>query len=92
MFAISRYDSANDPQADASVSCRNQIGEGRDKFPQNFNHLMVRQGRARRGAAYTKAILGSEILGIERYGKAGPGPEGSVMLVRFRSTGRNLWR
>lgn len=32
---------------------------------------------------YIKAIPGSEILGVERYGKAGPGPEGSVMLVTF---------
>jgi predicted 3-demethylubiquinone-9 3-methyltransferase (glyoxalase superfamily) len=33
---------------------------------------------------YIEAIPGSEILGVERYGKAGPLPEGSVMLVRFR--------
>jgi len=39
---------------------------------------------------YIKAIPGSEILGIERYGKAGPGPEGSVMLVRFRLGGHEF--
>jgi len=39
---------------------------------------------------YIKAIPGSEILGIERYGKAGPGPEGSVMLVRFRLGGQEF--
>jgi predicted 3-demethylubiquinone-9 3-methyltransferase (glyoxalase superfamily) len=39
---------------------------------------------------YTKAIPGSEILGIEHYGKAGPGPEGSVMLVRFRLGGQEF--
>ncbi len=33
---------------------------------------------------YIKAIPGSKILGVERYGKSGPGPEGSVMLVSFR--------
>ena len=36
------------------------------------------------------AIPGSEILGIEHYGKAGPGPEGSVMLVRFRLGGQEF--
>ena len=39
---------------------------------------------------YTQAIPGSEILGIERYGKAGPRPEGSVMLVRFRLGGQEF--
>lgn len=39
---------------------------------------------------YVKAIAGSEILGIEHYGKAGPGPEGSVMLVRFRLGGQEF--
>jgi predicted 3-demethylubiquinone-9 3-methyltransferase (glyoxalase superfamily) len=32
---------------------------------------------------YVEALPGSKILGMERYGKAGPGPEGSVMFVRF---------
>ena len=31
-----------------------------------------------------------QILGIEHYGKAGPGPEGSVMLVRFRLGGQEF--
>jgi predicted 3-demethylubiquinone-9 3-methyltransferase (glyoxalase superfamily) len=39
---------------------------------------------------YVKAIAGSEILGIEHYGKAGPGPDGSVMLVRFRLGGQEF--
>ena len=30
---------------------------------------------------YIKALPGSKIMGIERYGKQGPGPEGTAMLV-----------
>jgi predicted 3-demethylubiquinone-9 3-methyltransferase (glyoxalase superfamily) len=32
---------------------------------------------------YIKAIPGSKILEVQHYGKTGPGPEGSVMLIRF---------
>ncbi len=39
---------------------------------------------------YVKAVPGSEVLGVERYGKGGPGPEGSVMLVRFRLGDRDF--
>jgi predicted 3-demethylubiquinone-9 3-methyltransferase (glyoxalase superfamily) len=39
---------------------------------------------------YVKAIPGSKITSIERYGKAGPGPEGSVMVVALEFGGRSL--
>jgi predicted 3-demethylubiquinone-9 3-methyltransferase (glyoxalase superfamily) len=39
---------------------------------------------------YVKAVPGSEVLGLERYGKGGPGPEGAVMLVRFRLGDRDF--
>jgi predicted 3-demethylubiquinone-9 3-methyltransferase (glyoxalase superfamily) len=44
------------------------------------------------GAAehYVKAIPGSKITGVECYGKAGPGPEGSVMLVSIELAGRPM--
>jgi len=37
-----------------------------------------------------KAVPGSEVLGLERYGKGAPGPEGAVMLVRFRFGDRDF--
>ncbi|MDP8995952.1 MAG: VOC family protein, partial [Pseudomonadota bacterium] len=41
-------------------------------------------------AHYLKAVPGSKITGVERYGKAGPGREGSVMLVTMEFGGRSL--
>ncbi|MDP8995959.1 MAG: VOC family protein [Pseudomonadota bacterium] len=41
-------------------------------------------------AHYLKAVPGSKITGVERYGKAGPGQEGSVMLVTMEFGGRSL--
>ena len=39
---------------------------------------------------YVKAVPGSKITGVERYGKAGPGPDGTVMLVTLELAGRQL--
>ena len=33
---------------------------------------------------YTSIFKNSKILSTARYGKAGPGPEGSVMIVKFQ--------
>jgi predicted 3-demethylubiquinone-9 3-methyltransferase (glyoxalase superfamily) len=37
---------------------------------------------------YVKAIPGSKITSVERYGKQGPGPEGTAMLVFIDLAGR----
>ncbi len=37
---------------------------------------------------YVKAIAGSKISGVERYGKQGPGLEGTAMLVFLELAGR----
>ena len=37
---------------------------------------------------YVKAVPGSKISGVERYGKQGPGPEGTAMLVFLELAGR----
>jgi predicted 3-demethylubiquinone-9 3-methyltransferase (glyoxalase superfamily) len=39
-------------------------------------------------AHYVKAVPGSKIIGVERYGKQGPGPEGTAMLVFVELAGR----
>lgn len=41
-------------------------------------------------AHYAKAVPGSKVISVERYGKAEPGPEGSVMLVMMEFGGRSL--
>lgn len=41
-------------------------------------------------AHYLKVVSGSKITSVERYGKAGPGAEGSVMLVSMEFGGRSL--
>ena len=41
-------------------------------------------------AHYMKAIPKSKITSVERYGKAGPGAEGNVMLVSMEFGGRSL--
>ena len=37
---------------------------------------------------YVKAVPGSKITSVERYGKQGPGPEGTAMLVFVELAGR----
>ena len=37
---------------------------------------------------YVKAVPGSKITSVERYGKQGPGPEGTAMLVFIDLAGR----
>ena len=37
---------------------------------------------------YVKGVPGSKITGVERYGKQGPGPEGTAMLVFVELAGR----
>lgn len=39
---------------------------------------------------YVSLLEGSRILGVTRYGKAGPGPEGSVLTVAFDLAGREF--
>jgi predicted 3-demethylubiquinone-9 3-methyltransferase (glyoxalase superfamily) len=39
---------------------------------------------------YAKAVPGSKITGLERYGPQGPGPEGSAMLVFLELGGRPM--
>lgn len=41
-------------------------------------------------AFYTSVFENSRVLDIARYGKAGPGPEGSVMTVRFELNGQEF--
>ena len=41
-------------------------------------------------AHYMKAIPGSKITAVERFGKDGPGPEGSVMVIQLEFGGRLL--
>ena len=40
---------------------------------------------------YVSLFLDSEILDIDRYGAAGPGPEGSVIRARFRISGQEIF-
>ncbi|MGH8903797.1 MAG: VOC family protein [Egibacteraceae bacterium] len=48
-------------------------------------------GQAEQAAAfYTSIFDKSDILHVARYGKAGPGPEGSVMTVRFELDGQEF--
>ncbi|MDE2383490.1 MAG: VOC family protein [Alphaproteobacteria bacterium] len=48
-------------------------------------------GAAEAAAAhYAKAVPGSRITSIERHGKDGPGPEGSVMVIEMEFAGRPL--
>jgi predicted 3-demethylubiquinone-9 3-methyltransferase (glyoxalase superfamily) len=39
---------------------------------------------------YVSLFKNSKILTISRYGEAGPGPKGSVMVVRFRLAGQDF--
>lgn len=39
---------------------------------------------------YVSIFKNSKILGVTRYGEAGPGPKGSVMTVRFQLAGQEL--
>lgn len=39
---------------------------------------------------YTSVFENSRVLDVARYGKAGPGPEGSVMTVNFELNGQEL--
>jgi predicted 3-demethylubiquinone-9 3-methyltransferase (glyoxalase superfamily) len=39
---------------------------------------------------YVSIFRDSKILSVARYGKAGPGPEGSVMLVNFQIEGQKF--
>lgn len=39
---------------------------------------------------YTGLIKNSKILGVTRYGKTGPGPEGQAMTVSFELEGQNF--
>jgi predicted 3-demethylubiquinone-9 3-methyltransferase (glyoxalase superfamily) len=39
---------------------------------------------------YTSIFKGSRILDVTRYGPAGPGPSGSVMVVRFQLDGQDF--
>jgi predicted 3-demethylubiquinone-9 3-methyltransferase (glyoxalase superfamily) len=41
---------------------------------------------------YVSIFKNSKILNIVRYGDAGPGPKGSVMLVNFQLEGQDSWR
>ena len=48
-------------------------------------------GQAEQAATFYTSIFGdSGILHVARYGKAGPGPEGSVMTVRFELDGQEF--
>jgi len=40
---------------------------------------------------YISTFKNSKILGVSRYGDAGPGPKGSVMSVTFRLEGQNFY-
>lgn len=39
---------------------------------------------------YTSVFPGSRVLGVTRYGDAGPGPAGSVMTIEFELAGQRL--
>jgi predicted 3-demethylubiquinone-9 3-methyltransferase (glyoxalase superfamily) len=39
---------------------------------------------------YMAAFADAELIHLERYGKAGPGPEGSVMVVEFALAGQRF--
>jgi len=46
-------------------------------------------GRAEEAARYYTSIFKhSKILGMSRYGEAGPGPKGTVMVVQFQLNGQ----
>ena len=48
-------------------------------------------GKAEEAAThYTSIFENSKILGVARYGEAGPGPKGSVMTVSFQLEGREF--
>lgn len=53
--------------------------------------LMFQDGRAEAAMTfYVSLFSDSEILGVERHGPKGPGPEGSVLLARFRIGGLEI--
>ena len=39
---------------------------------------------------YMAAFTDAKVIHVERYGKAGPGPEGQVMIVEFTLTGQHF--
>ena len=54
--------------------------------------LMFQDGRAETAMTlYVSLFPDSEILDIDRYGAAGPGPEGSVIRARFRIGGQEIF-
>ena len=54
--------------------------------------LMFQDGQAEAAMTfYVSLFPDSDILDIERYGAAGPGPEGSVIRARFRGGGQEIF-
>ena len=54
--------------------------------------LMFQHGQAEAAMAfYVSLFEDSEILDIDRYGAAGPGPAGSVIQARFRIGGQEIF-
>ena len=54
--------------------------------------LMFQDGQAEAAMTfYVSLFPDSEILDIDRYGAAGPGPEGSVIRARFRIGGQEIF-
>lgn len=60
------------------------------KFPKISPFLWF-DGQAEEAAKlYVSLFEGSEILSTSRYGEAGPGPKGSVMVVEFQLAGQHF--
>jgi predicted 3-demethylubiquinone-9 3-methyltransferase (glyoxalase superfamily) len=58
---------------------------------QKITTFLWYDGRAEEAANfYTSIFKDSKILSIARYGEAGPGPKGSVMLVTFQLEGQKF--
>jgi predicted 3-demethylubiquinone-9 3-methyltransferase (glyoxalase superfamily) len=65
--------------------------EGKENSMQKITTFLWFDGKAEEAANfYTSLFKDSKILNVARYGDAGPGPKGSVMLVTFQLEGQKF--
>jgi predicted 3-demethylubiquinone-9 3-methyltransferase (glyoxalase superfamily) len=76
----------------ASMSASPKINENAEAAPaQKITPMLWFNDNAEEAVNfYTSLFPNSKILRIERYGAAGPGPEGSVMMVSFQIAGQQF--
>jgi predicted 3-demethylubiquinone-9 3-methyltransferase (glyoxalase superfamily) len=76
----------------ASVSASPKTNENAETAPaQKITPMLWFNDNAEQAVNfYTSLFPNSKILSIERYGEAGPGPEGSVMTASFQIAGQQF--